>query len=313
MRDKMDKKLWNYAFSILLSVILLLLLGIFVHLDSNNKVNGKPLGPGVISEETKVQEEDIQDKEVPFLYEIFSKKDEELQLFQQFTKDRRIDIGDNPKVAIIIDDLGYQEEIAERILNLNFPVAISVLPFLSDSQLVAQMAKEKGMTVLLHLPMEPHNSNVNPGKGAIFSNMNEEEIRNKMLTNLLEFPEADGINNHMGSKVTENKEIMRIVLDEIKERDIFFIDSMTSPDSVGYQLSKEMGIKTAFRSVFLDNEQNIDYIRNQISLLKEFAIRNGSAIAIGHPYCNTIDVLNELDIILEAEGVEIVKLEELLE
>ncbi|MFO8153587.1 divergent polysaccharide deacetylase family protein [Thioalkalivibrio sp.] len=309
----MDKKLWNYAFSILLSAILLLLLGIFVHLDSNNKVNGKPLGPGVISEETKVQEEDIQDKEVPFLYEIFSKKDEELQLFHQFTKDRRIDIVGNPKVAIIIDDLGYQEEIAGRILNLNFPVAISVLPFLSDSQLVAQMAKEKGMTVLLHLPMEPHNSNVNPGKGAIFSNMNEEEIRNKMLTNLLEFPEADGINNHMGSKVTENKEIMRIVLDEIKERDIFFIDSMTSPDSVGYQLSKEMGIKTAFRSVFLDNEQNVDYIRNQISLLKEFAIRNGSAIAIGHPYCNTIDVLNELDIILEAEGVEIVKLEELLE
>ncbi len=313
MRDKMDKKLWNYTFSILLSAILLLLLGIFVHLDSNNKVNGKPLGPGVISEETKVKEEDIQDKEVPFLYEIFSKKDEESQLFHKFTKDRRISIGGNPKVAIIIDDLGYQQEIAERILNLNFPVAISVLPFLSDSQLVAKMAKEKGMTVLLHLPMEPHNSNVNPGKGAIFSTMNEEEIRNKMLANLLEFPEADGVNNHMGSKVTENKEIMRIVLDEIKGRDIFFIDSMTSPDSVGYKLSKELGIKTAFRSVFLDNEQDVDYIRNQVSLLKEFAIRNGSAIAIGHPYCNTIDVLNELDIILEAEGVEIVKLEELLE
>ncbi len=309
----MDKKLWNYTFSILLSAILLLLLGIFVHLDSNNKVNGKPLGPGVISEETKVKEEDIQDKEVPFLYEIFSKKDEESQLFHKFTKDRRISIGGNPKVAIIIDDLGYQQEIAERILNLNFPVAISVLPFLSDSQLVAKMAKEKGMTVLLHLPMEPHNSNVNPGKGAIFSTMNEEEIRNKMLANLLEFPEADGVNNHMGSKVTENKEIMRIVLDEIKGRDIFFIDSMTSPDSVGYKLSKELGIKTAFRSVFLDNEQDVDYIRNQVSLLKEFAIRNGSAIAIGHPYCNTIDVLNELDIILEAEGVEIVKLEELLE
>ncbi len=309
----MDKKLWNYTFSILLSAILLLLLGIFVHLDSNNKVNGKPLGPGVISEETKVKEEDIQDKEVPFLYEIFSKKDEESQLFHKFTKDRRITIGGNPKVAIIIDDLGYQQEIAERILNLNFPVAISVLPFLSDSQLVAKMAKEKGMTVLLHLPMEPHNSNVNPGKGAIFSTMNEEEIRNKMLANLLEFPEADGVNNHMGSKVTENKEIMRIVLDEIKGRDIFFIDSMTSPDSVGYKLSKELGIKTAFRSVFLDNEQDVDYIRNQVSLLKEFAIRNGSAIAIGHPYCNTIDVLNELDIILEAEGVEIVKLEELLE
>jgi len=309
----MDKKLWNYTFSILLSAILLLLLGIFVHLDSNNKVNGKPLGPGVISEETKVQEEDIQDKEIPFLYEIFIKKDEESQLFHKFTKDRRIRIDGKPKVAIIIDDLGYQQEIAERILNLKFPITVSVLPFLSDSQLVAKMAKENGMTVLLHLPMEPHNSNVNPGKGAIYSTMNEEEIRNKMLANLLEFPEADGVNNHMGSKVTENKEIMRIVLNEIKGRDIFFIDSMTSPDSVGYKLSKEMGIRTAFRSVFLDNEQDVEYISNQVSLLKEFALRNGSAIAIGHPYCNTIDMLNELDIILEAEGVEIVKLEELLE
>ena len=313
MSDKMDKKLWNYTFSILLSAILLLLLGIFVHLDSNNKVNGKPLGPGVISEETKVQEEDIQDKEIPFLYEIFIKKDEESQLFHKFTKDRRIRIDGKPKVAIIIDDLGYQQEIAERILNLKFPITVSVLPFLSDSQLVAKMAKENGMTVLLHLPMEPHNSNVNPGKGAIYSTMNEEEIRNKMLANLLEFPEADGVNNHMGSKVTENKEIMRIVLNEIKGRDIFFIDSMTSPDSVGYKLSKEMGIRTAFRSVFLDNEQDVEYISNQVSLLKEFALRNGSAIAIGHPYCNTIDMLNELDIILEAEGVEIVKLEELLE
>jgi len=312
MRDKMDKKLWNYAFSILLSAILLLLLGIFVHLDNNN-VNGKPMGPGDITEDTGSQNETVQDKEIPFLYEIYDKQDEEFQLLPKFLQNRKRDLVDKGKVAIIIDDMGYQKEIAERILNLNFPVTISVLPFLSDSQLVAKMAKEKGMTVLLHLPMEPHNSNVNPGKGAIFSTMNEEEIRQKMLANLLEFPEADGVNNHMGSKVTENNEIMRIVLDEIKGRNIFFIDSMTSPDSVGYRLSKEMGIKTAFRSVFLDNEQDVDYIRSQVSLLKEFAIKNGSAIAIGHPYCNTIDVLNELDVILEAEGIEIVKLEKLLE
>jgi len=312
MREKMDKKLWNYTFSILLSAILLLLLGIFVHLDNNN-VNGKPMGPGVITEDTASQNETVQDQEIPFLYEIYDKQDEEFQLLPKFLQNRKRDLVDKGKVAIIIDDMGYQKEIAERILNLNFPVTISVLPFLSDSQLVAKMAKEKGMNVLLHLPMEPHNSNVNPGKGAIFSTMNEEEIRKKMLANLLEFPEADGVNNHMGSKVTENIEIMRIVLDEIKGRNIFFIDSMTSPDSVGYRLSKEMGIKTAFRSVFLDNEQDVEYIRNQVRLLKEFAIRDGSAIAIGHPYCSTIDVLNELDIILEAEGVEIVKLEELLE
>jgi hypothetical protein len=175
------------------------------------------------------------------------------------------------------------------------------------------MGKEKGMTVLLHLPMEPHNSSVNPGKGAIFSTMSEEDIRNKVSSNLLSFPDIDGVNNHMGSKITENEEIMRIVLTEIKKRGIFFVDSMTSPNSIGYRLSKEMGIKTAYRSVFLDNEKDIDYIRNQVNLLKEYAIRNGSAIAIGHPYCNTVEVLNEMDVLLESEGIEIVKLEELLE
>ena len=308
----MNKKIWNYTFSMLLSVILLLLLGIFIHLD-DNKVNGKMAGPGVVSEEPGLQKESIQDKEIPFLYDIYDAQDVEWQLFHKFIQGRKRDVVDKPKIAIIIDDLGYQKDIAERILNLNFPVTISVLPFLSHSQLVAQMGKEKGITVLLHLPMEPHNSNVNPGYGAIFSTMDEQEIRNKISSNLLNLPNLDGINNHMGSKVTENEDIMKIVLSEIKKRDMFFVDSMTSPDSVGYKLSKEMGIRTAYRSVFLDNEQDIDYIRNQVKLLKDYAIRNGSAIAIGHPYCNTIDVLNELDILLQSEGIEIVRLEELLE
>jgi len=197
-------------------------------------------------------------------------------------------------------------------MNLDYPITVSILPFLPYSSTVAQMAREKNKTVLLHLPMEPHNSNVNPGKGAIFSTMKEEEIRNKMTANFLEIPDIDGINNHMGSKVTENREIMEIVLSEIKERNIFYVDSVTSPYTVGYELSREMGIKTAYRSVFLDNEQEIEYIRSQLQLLKNYAIKNGNAIAIGHPYCNTVDVLYEAKNVLRAEGIEIVRLEELL-
>ena len=106
---------------------------------------------------------------------------------------------------------------------------------------------------------------------------------------------------------------MKVILSEIKERGLFFVDSVTSPDTAGYKLSKEMGIKTGFRSVFLDNEQDIEYIRNQLYLLKEYALKNGQAIAIGHPYCNTVDVLYEADEIFMEEGIEIVKLEELLE
>ncbi|MFA5563893.1 MAG: divergent polysaccharide deacetylase family protein, partial [Candidatus Caldatribacteriota bacterium] len=308
----MDKKLWNYAFSILLSAILLLLVGIFVNLNSDNNVNGKPIGPGIVSEDTALQQESVQEKQKPFLFEIFDDKEDEALLYDKFIKNREKDIVDGPKVAIIIDDLGYQMEIAERIMNLDYPITVSILPFLPYSSTVAQMAREKNKTVLLHLPMEPHNSNVNPGKGAIFSTMKEEEIRNKMTANFLEIPDIDGINNHMGSKVTENREIMEIVLSEIKERNIFYVDSVTSPYTVGYELSREMGIKTAYRSVFLDNEQEIEYIRSQLQLLKNYAIKNGNAIAIGHPYCNTVDVLYEAKNVLRAEGIEIVRLEELL-
>jgi polysaccharide deacetylase 2 family uncharacterized protein YibQ len=304
----MSQKFWNYGYSVLLSIILLLLIGIFINWNDNKSEN-YTLGNNKSGEESLlVRDKQLVEKEKTiFLYDFIDQKDKELQLFNRFVEERKKEEG-KAKVAIIIDDMGYQKEMADRIMNLNFPVTVSVLPFLPYSRYVAQLAKEKGMTVLLHLPMEPHNSNVDPGKGAIFSTMSEQEIRAKFLANWQDVPYVSGVSNHMGSKITENRDIMKIILSEIKEKNLYFIDSMTSPDSVGYQLSREMGIKTAQRTVFLDNEQDIDYI-----VLKEFALKYGSAIAIGHPYCNTIDMLMEAYLTFPAEGIEIVKLEELLE
>lgn len=309
----MSQKFWNYGYSVLLSIILLLLIGIFINWNDNKSEN-YTLGNNKSGEESLlVRDKQLVEKEKTiFLYDFIDQKDKELQLFNRFVEERKKEEG-KAKVAIIIDDMGYQKEMADRIMNLNFPVTVSVLPFLPYSRYVAQLAKEKGMTVLLHLPMEPHNSNVDPGKGAIFSTMSEQEIRAKFLANWQDVPYVSGVSNHMGSKITENRDIMKIILSEIKEKNLYFIDSMTSPDSVGYQLSREMGIKTAQRTVFLDNEQDIDYIGNQIDVLKEFALKYGSAIAIGHPYCNTIDMLMEAYLTFPAEGIEIVKLEELLE
>jgi hypothetical protein len=311
----MSQKFWNYGYSILLSIILLLLIGIFITWNGNEYQNESSTitNNKSVEESILVKDEQVVEKErIIFLYDLIEQKNKELQLFNQYVEERKKEEG-KVKVAIIIDDMGYQKEMADLIMNLNFPVTVSVLPFLPYSQYVAQLAKEKGITVLLHLPMEPHNSNVDPGRGAIFSTMSEQEIRNKFLADWLDIPYISGVNNHMGSKITENRDIMKIILSEIKEKNLFFIDSMTSPDSVGYQLSKEMGIKTAQRTVFLDNEQDVDYIRNQIKILKEYALKYGSAIAIGHPYCNTIDMLIEADLILQSEGIEIVPLKELLE
>lgn len=313
----MKKNFWNYLYSFLLSIILVLLIGIFSYLNKYNAHNTK--NHFFNNENTLTlsgisgQERPGGEKRIIFLYDLIRQKNEQSQkLFHEFVKERKIE-EKKAKVAIIIDDMGYQREIFEQITNFNFPVTISVLPFLPHSRLVAEMGRKKGLNVLLHLPMEPLDANANPGKGAIFTTMNEQEIRAKIIVNLEDLPDIDGVNNHMGSKATENKYVMDIVLKELKKRNLFFVDSMTSPNSIGYKLSKEMGIRTAKRDIFLDNEQNISYIYNQVMALKEFALQNGQAIAIGHPYCTTISVLSEIKSLLESAGIEIVKLEELLE
>lgn len=312
----MGKKLWNYIYSLLLSIILLLLLGIFINLNSsicNLEHNVVLVDKEIVSEYiVENNDEKIREKQTTFLPDILSQKYQDLSWYDKYIKNR---FTQKPKgkVALIIDDMGYQKEIAEQIMGLDIPVAISILPFLPHSRIIAQMAKERGFTILLHLPMEPYDSNINPGKGAIFTTMTEQEIREKIEANLETVPYIDGVNNHMGSKATENENTMRIVLDELKKKNLFFVDSMTSPDSVGYKLSKEMGVKTAQRTVFLDNQQNLDYIFDQVSVLKDYALKFGSAIAIGHPYCNTITVLAEIDFILKPAGIEIVPLEEIIQ
>ena len=210
----MVKKSWNYLYSLLLSIILLLLVGIFLNLNSNESNVSNNVA--VVNKSEHIQEREVQKKELIvsgkrtlLMPDFFDQKSKETPLLNKFLKDRKKD--KKAKVAIIIDDIGYQKEIAEQIMRLNYPITISVLPFLPHSQFAAQMAKEKGLTVLLHLPMEPHNSNTDPGKGAIFTTMNEPEIKAKILANLKDIPYVDGVNNHMGSKATEDEFIMRTV------------------------------------------------------------------------------------------------------
>lgn len=312
----MGKKLWNYFYSLLLSIILLLLIGIFLnlnndehYLDRNTTIDKQKNNNNSIGSETT---EPSSEKRAALLHEFIDQQYKESPLFNKFITGRKKE-DVKGKVAIIIDDMGYQRDVAEKIINLDYPITVSVLPFLPHSQAVAEMAKEKGLTVLLHLPMEPLNSGVDPGEGAILTNMDEQEIRTKILDGIEEIPYIEGVNNHMGSKATEEDHIMITVLGELKKRNLFFVDSMTTPHSIGYHLSKKMNIKTAQRDVFLDNEQNTDYILNQVMILKDIAQKKGSAIAIGHPYSSTVDVLLRLDSILEKEGIKIVPIKELLE
>ncbi|TFG92671.1 MAG: divergent polysaccharide deacetylase family protein [Candidatus Atribacteria bacterium] len=222
------------------------------------------------------------------------------------------DLSFSPKVAFVIDDLGYETEVARKMIELEFPVALSILPFLQYSEFIAEEGKKYNQEVILHLPMEPSDSSANPGPGAIKFYMSEEEIRQAVRKCLLNFPYIIGANNHMGSKITENRKIMEIILEEIRESNIYFIDSITSKNSVAYEIAQEMGIKSAVRSVFLDNENDMDYIKGQMLAVQETALREGEVIAIGHSRINTFYVLKMMTPELIKAGIEIVPLSELV-
>ncbi len=217
-----------------------------------------------------------------------------------------------PKISFIIDDLGYEKEIAQKIIELDFPVTLSILPFLQNSKYIAEEGNKNNQEIMLHLPMEPNNSNIDPGPGAIKSYMSEEEIRQTVRSSIFDFPYVIGVNNHMGSKITENREIMKIILEEIRRYNLFFIDSMTSKNSIAYKLAQEMGVKTAVRSVFLDNKNDMEYIKKQISEAREIALKDGEAIAIGHSRINTFYVLKRMVPELIKTGIEIVPASQLV-
>ncbi|MEA3454277.1 MAG: divergent polysaccharide deacetylase family protein [Candidatus Caldatribacteriota bacterium] len=218
----------------------------------------------------------------------------------------------SPKAAFIIDDLGYEKEIAEKLVELDFPITLSIFPFITYSKYIAEEGKKKNKDIMLHLPMEPKNSSLNPGLGVIKANMSEEEIRQDVRECIFNIPHIIGVNNHMGSKITEDRKIMKIVLEEIKRYNLFFIDSMTTKDSIAHQVANEMGVKTAVRSVFLDNESDMEYIKGQMLEVQKIALEKGEAIAIGHDRINTFYVLKRMIPELIKAGIEIVPVSELV-
>lgn len=200
-----------------------------------------------------------------------------------------------PRVAIVIDDMGRDMKPIRDLLEMDAPISVSVLPFLPHSKETAEQAHAKRRDVLLHLPMEPKDSgNNDPGEGAIFTNMSETQVADEVKRDIDAVPYIKGINNHMGSKFTEDEKMMRVALKAAKANNLFFLDSKTTNKSAAYRVAKEMDIKAASRQVFLDNKEDVNYIKTQILELIEIAKKRGSAIAIGHPHPSTIAALKQM-------------------
>jgi polysaccharide deacetylase 2 family uncharacterized protein YibQ len=223
-------------------------------------------------------------------------------------------IAVRPKVAIVIDDLGDEHEMSQEILPWNVPLTLSILPFTPYSTVLAQQAHQRGKEVILHLPMEPHGyPQTKPGEGVLLQEMGEEKLLRQLSRNLEAVPHIKGVSNHMGSRLMEDPGKLRIIMKELKRRGLFFLDSRTTPQTMGLQIAESIGVRAAERSLFLDHSQDPEEIKRQLEKLAQLSLETGKAIGIGHPHPSTLKSLKEMIPRMKEKGIEIVPLSSILE
>ncbi|HCS48188.1 MAG TPA: hypothetical protein DIW61_08020 [Candidatus Aminicenantes bacterium] len=198
-------------------------------------------------------------------------------------------------MAIIIDDMGTSLEALQQVLDLGQPVTISILPLSPYAEETARIAHENGLEVMLHLPGESlnHQEGNNSTAGLIRSGMKEEEVRSLVEEALSRIPYVEGVNNHMGSKITQEEPVMRPILDILKSHDLYFIDSRTTAETIAFDLARKMGLRTAYRNIFLDSSVGVDFSKKKITDLFRLSQKTGKAIGIGHPFPETLQALRE--------------------
>ncbi|MFP4658370.1 MAG: divergent polysaccharide deacetylase family protein, partial [Desulfonatronovibrionaceae bacterium] len=216
------------------------------------------------------------------------------------------------KLAIVIDDMGRSRKAASRLAELDFPVTFSILPHSAFSKTVRRIATASKLPIMLHLPMQPDNwPDTDPGPGALFVDMSRDKIRQTARQDLDLVPEAIGVNNHMGSRFTAYQAGMEELFRELRDRELFFLDSLTTPQSVASRISGRFGINLLKRDIFLDNIQDKTAIIFQLRKAEKIASDTGLAIAIGHPYPETLDALETWNKNRD-NGVEVVGINDLL-
>ena len=214
-----------------------------------------------------------------------------------------VDVQANgPRVAIIIDDIGFDRKMAAALNRLDQNITLSILPGSPFGRQLAAELHEKGSEIMLHLPMEPVQfPEVDPGPGAILSRMSPDELLRQLRKNLDSLPHIRGVNNHMGSRITAQSSKMHQIFTVLKQRQLFFIDSLTSPKTLCRASASLLKVSFAQRDIFLDNVQEQEYIKQQVKKLVKVAKRHGTAIGIGHPYAATLETLEKVIPALRSE------------
>jgi len=198
-----------------------------------------------------------------------------------------------PMVAIIIDDMGYNQQLGRQFLQLETRLSFSFLPHAPFTEELALLARQTGHEILVHLPMEPKEKKWQLEPSTLLVTDSPDQIRRKIEGMLTAMPHATGASNHMGSRFTEDGKGMLVVMNTLRERSFFFVDSFTSAASKGLATARRLHLPSARRHLFLDNVQEATAICRQIDLLAALAERQGQAIGIGHPYQATFTALTQ--------------------
>ena len=216
------------------------------------------------------------------------------------------------RIAIVIDDVGFEERPALDLASIGLPLTFAILPRQRYSTVLSEKLATLGHEVILHLPMEPEGyPRLDPGEGAVRVGMPAALIAATIAADLEDVPGARGLSNHMGSRATADPAVMRVVLEEVRRRRLYFLDSRTTEETVGFSMAREMGIPTMERGMFLDDRREASYIESQVRGLLRRARAEGAVLAIGHADAVTVEVLRRSAGLFRSEDIRVVPASEL--
>ncbi len=215
-------------------------------------------------------------------------------------------------IAIVLDDFGYSVSNFESLIDIGIPVTISLLPNLPYTAHIAEEAPAHGIEVLIHLPMEPHNNHVRLEENTLTTAMSQEEIRTLFRDALRSIPCATGVSNHMGSRATEDNDLMKTIFEECLTHNLYFLDNLVTDHSVCTEVAGTLGARVITRDVFLDNRDDAEYIRGQLEYAAGIAEKRGIAISVGHDRPSTVATLARMLPALKEKGYSFVTLSEVV-
>lgn len=219
---------------------------------------------------------------------------------------------ERPSITLIIDDIGYNGPLGEQAIALPGAVTFAVLPHTPHGKELAELANQQGKEVMLHAPMS-NLANMPLGPGALTADLSKELFMQTLNEDIDAVPFLKGINNHMGSALTEMEVPMHWVMEVLKERNLFFVDSYTTAKSVAGKIAQEQEIPTVTRNIFLDNVQSQEDIDREFKKLLSLAREKGVAVGIGHPYKETLMYLEKALPLLEEEGIELITASQMIQ